>query len=141
MYSDTGSLISKLSRKNYIISFKQFSTFRMFVISKFLSDQILYRYEIQCMEFHHSVYGVFHTNHTRRPCLVYRWWSRARCIRCAHVYARARLRTRVTARRLRAYLITRNGSVHPNAFCRSFLLWSFLSVCLNQAWPVLEVIP
>jgi len=40
-----------------------------FLISKFLPDQISYRYEIQYMKFHtlnhyHSAYKVLHTNHT-----------------------------------------------------------------------------
>lgn len=61
-----------------------------------------------------------------RYVFMYRWWLRAKCIaRSAHdapTCTRARLRTCVTARprRLRAYLITRNDSMHPNAFCRSF---------------------
>lgn len=46
------------------------------------------------------------------------------CTQCTHVHARARLRAaRIAARRLRAYLITRNGSAHPNALAlpgRSF---------------------
>lgn len=63
------------------------------------------------------------------PMMVTREVHHGQCTRRAHVHARARLRARAAARRLRAYLITRNGSMHPNAFRQS----SLSPVCLN--WP------